>query len=532
MKLFKLALAAGACVAALAGAGSAMASSHREAPFITKIPKMDGTDFYMFRSYEDGKSGFVTILANYQPLQDTYGGPNYFQMDPNGVYEIHIDNNGDAVEDITYQFRFRSVTKNLSLSIAGSQIPIPLINAGQIGVGGNPTGTDALNVLESYTVGVINGPRRASRPVLATNPSANNTTAFPKPVDYIGTKSLPAYAQYALAHVQPIVLPGCSTQGRVFVGQRQEAFAINLGQVFDLINTSILSFDSNGNLVSTPFIPADEALADAGPNKTDDKAVTTIALEVPISCLTKGDDPVIGGWTTSSLPRNQLLNPVVTRLNPSEVRGGDLVQVSRLGSPLVNEVVIGLPDKDRFNNSEPKNDLNDDRGANPGFGAYVTNPTLSTLIQVLFGPGSQALGGPNIPIVLAPQFAPRTDLIAAFITGVPMLNMPKNLTRGGEMLRLNTSSPVVAAAMQNRLGVLGSDGSGFPNGRRPGDDVTDIELRVVMGAVAAPPIAPNSRPSDSPAAMLPFVDGAIVTAADVDSSFPYLRTPIAGNLDP
>jgi hypothetical protein len=274
----------------------------------------------------------------------------------------------------------------------------------------------------------------------------------------------------------------------VFVGQRKDPFAVNLGEVFDLVNL---------NPVGAP---------NAEPNTLGDKNVTAIALEVPIACLTQGADPVIGAWTTASLHQLSILNagpkgtvPGSTNAHGPQVAGGAWTQVSRLGMPLVNEVVIGLPDKDRFNSSEPKDDGQ--------FADFVTNPTLPALLQVLF----------SVP---APTSFPRTDLVTAFLTGIPGLNQQKKVT-ASEMLRLNTSTPPVAAASQSNLGVLGGDSAGFPNGRRPGDDVVDIELRVAMGVLL---------PADqATAGQLPYTDGASLSATDFGQAFPYINAPLPGS---
>ncbi len=468
------------------------ASSHREAPFITEHPKVDATDFYMFRSYEGGRDGFVTLLANYQPLQDSYGGPNYFYLDPEALYEIHIDNNGDAQEDLTFQFRFNNAFQTARIAVGGQQIPVPLLALGRI-TGTAPDSQDSVkNLIETYTVGVIRGGRRATSPQLASNPATSATT-FRKPLDNIGEKTFANYAAYADSHIFPISVPGCAAAGRVFVGQRRDGFRIPLGEVFDLINLN-------------PVGPANgiEALDDVR-----DKGVTTIALELPISCLIVGGQPIIGGWTSASLRRARTLNaaPGGTSTVPnstgpgSALEGGAFVQVSRLGVPLVNELVIGLGDKDRFNASEPRNDGQ--------FAAYVTNPTLPELIEILFSSAG----------VQAPNEFPRTDLVAAALTGITGLNQPPNVVPS-EMLRLNTSTVVTAAASQNRLGVLGSDTAGFPNGRRPGDDVVDALLRVFMGALLTPAQAPSGQ--------LPLVDGVEVNASQFRTTFPYLQTPVPG----
>ena len=268
-------------------APSVLASSHREAPFITGSPKVDGTDFYMFRSYEPTRSDFVTLIANYQPLQDAYGGPNYFLLDENAVYEIHIDNDGDAIEDLTFQFQFNNEYKNLAVPAgADGDTPVPLSNIGPISAGD----TNALNVTQTYTVKLITGDRRSGQSQAITNASSSSET-FIKPMDNIGNKSIPDYPAYASDAIYPIAIPGCDNDGRVFVGQRKEGFVVNLGEVFVLVNTN-------------PVGPRDGER-----NIIGDKNITSLALEVPKSCLTAGDSAVIGGWTTASVPQARVINP-------------------------------------------------------------------------------------------------------------------------------------------------------------------------------------------------------------------------------
>jgi hypothetical protein len=471
----------------------AAASSHREAPGITETPKVDGTDFYMFRSYEAGREGYVTLIANYVPLQDAYGGPNYFALDPDARYRIHIDNTGDGVEDITFQFRASQLLKDLKVPVGGQQVSVPLINIGPIsGAPGNRSPN--LNVQESYTLLVTRGPLSHSNgSAYATNP--NGTRRFGKPADNIGEKSIPDYAAYAANFVWDVEIPGCSgnDQGRVFVGQRKESFAVNLGEIFDLVN------------IENPLGPRD-----AEPNILADKNVTSFILEVPIGCLTRNaQNPVIGGWTTAALPRNRTLKNNPTFESPTN-EAGNYVQVSRLGMPLVNEVVIGLKDKNLFNAASPAGDA--------ALATYVTNPTLPELLEILFG----AAG------VRAPNNFPRTDLVAAFATGVQGLNF---LSDGAphEMLRLNTSTAPTPAASQNNLGVLGGDSAGFPNGRRPGDDVVDIELRVAMGVLCHAFPGTFCDPADAPSGNLPFTDGTLQDVSQFDTTFPYLRTPLPGS---
>lgn len=469
---------------------TANASSHREAPFITQLPKVDGSDFYMFRSYGAESDSTITLIANYLPLQDAYGGPNYFDLDTEAVYEIHIDNNGDAVEDITFQFDFDDVVTDLQVPAGGEMVSVPLKNIGAIGPLAN--GVDNVYSRQTFTVRQIIGPRRSGNSSLLSNASGG-ATSFMKPLDNIGNKSIADYASYASSHIYEVSIPGCASQGKLFAGQRKEGFAVNLGEVFDLVNT---------NPVGAP---------DAERNIIDDKNVTSLALQIPISCLTVAGEPVIGAWTTASVRQARIINPSPTASafvgsssvsgKPASVNGGAYTQVSRLGMPLVNEVVIGLKDKDRFNASHPSGDSQ--------FGTYVTNPALPELLEILFG-------------VTAPNVFPRNDLVQVFLTGVPSLNQPANVT-ASEMLRLNTGIAVQNdPALQENLGVLAGDNAGFPNGRRPGDDVVDIALRAAMGVLLGSD--PNAGSNT-----LDYTDGATVNAQDFDTNFPYLRNPLPGS---
>ncbi|WP_269079123.1 DUF4331 domain-containing protein [Marinobacter similis] len=277
---------AGICL----GASLSQASSHREAPFITEVPKVDGTDFYMFRSYETGREGFVTLIANYLPLQDAYGGPNYFDLDEDAIYEIHVDNDGDAVEDVTFRFDFETVNQDFTLNIDGTDVAIPLKTAAALGPDATADANNpALQSRQTYSIDVIRGDRRTGTVQAVTDMSGG--TDFSKPADNIGSKTISKYTDYAKSHVNDINIPGCG-MGRVFVGQRQEAFAVNLGEIFDLVNLpleDVAGFNGRGT----------------DPNSNldilNDKNVTSLAIEVPIECLTAGGEPVIGGWTTASL---------------------------------------------------------------------------------------------------------------------------------------------------------------------------------------------------------------------------------------
>ena len=530
-----------ACVA-LACAGAAFASSHREAPFITTSPKVDGTDFYMFRSYEGvasggggGRSDYVTLIANYQPLQAPYGGPNYFSLDPNALYEIHLDNNGDGREDLTFQFRFTNTLKGTTLPVGTANVAVPLIQTGPVANGGDAN----LNLNETYSVSLVRGDRRKGAMSAVTK--TDGARVFEKPVDYIGAKTLgepAAYEAYAQKHIHSVKIPGCPAgkdQGRVFVGQRQEGFAVNLGPVFDLVNAP----------ASVLLDPANKDAAGMGGKHVIQRAnVSTLAVEVHKDCLTAGGDPVIGGWTTASLRQARLLSgqPAAGH-QTSEKAGGAWVQVSRLGNPLVNELVIGLPDKDRFNASSPRNDTQ--------FLNYVTNPTLPVLLGVVLA---------GNPAAVAPTNLPRTDLATVFLTGIAGVNKPATAVPS-EMLRLNTAIAPAPAAEQNRLGVAGEvlrgggpatlaqarDLAGFPNGRRPQDDVVDIALVAMVGGLCVingdnNALGLNGVPgvpsltSACKASSVPLGAGAAGIHDAVDQAtvpflarFPYLNTPNSGS---
>jgi hypothetical protein len=472
------------------------ASSHREAPDIAGMPKVDGTDLYLFRSYEPGRQGFVTFLANYIPFQDPGGGPNFYQLASQAIYSINVNNTGDGNTNLSFQFRFTNIAKNLTVNAGGQEVAVPLLNIGPVDKDGK-----TLNVDESYTLTVERNYGAGGRR-LAENATLGGTTFF-KPVDNIGKKSIPDYAAYAGNFMYDVSIPGCATPGRVFVGQRKEGFVINVAEIFDLVNTN-------------PVGPRD-----GEPNNLSHKNVTSIALELPITCVTNGKEPVIGVWTSASVPRTRVVKGGTDANSDWEGRV-QWQQVSRLANPLVNEIVIGLPDKDRFNNSFPLQDAQ--------FLKYVTNPTLPVLLNTLFGNAAK------------PPATPRNDLVAAFLTGVKGLNQPLKF-RPAELMRLNTSIAPTPPASQNDLGVLGGDLAGFPNGRRPYDDVADIELRVVMGALCGK-IATCGAETTDPNNGAPYTDGARAAGADASSvkvtgqidpadtyldAFPYLNTPIPGS---
>jgi hypothetical protein len=510
----------------LASVSPAWGSSHREAPNITEMPKVDNTDVYAFRSYESGRAGFTTLITNFQPFQEPGGGPNYFTMDPNAVYEIHIDNNGDAVEDVTYQFKFQNRLKNgtgITINAGGKVLPIPLRHIGPVTVPNDPD----LGEPESYTVKQIKGDRRSGVISSVGNATLGGAT-FMKPFDNAGNKSVPNYPAYADQFIYNVNIPGCAGGGRVFAGQREEAFAVNLGPIFDLVNLvpiqgapdPVYSSGANFSGGITQSVLNQELIEEPGDlPRGYGYNITSIAIEVPTACLTGTGNGNIGVWSTASLPQSRLLKTNPTYAMP-DTQGGALVQVSRLGMPLVNEVVIGLPQKDLFNAAEPTQD-----GA---LAAYVTNPTFPEILEVLFG----AAG------VRAPNNFPRNDLVATFLTGIASLNQLQTVT-ASEMLRLNTRVNPTPQASQKTLGVVADDLAGFPNGRRPGDDVVDIVLRVAMGRLCYPvPISgtPTAlglcQPADAPSGNLAFTDGAPNNANFVMNRFPYLNPALRGSPRP
>ncbi len=433
------------------------ASSHREAPLISQDPLADNTDVYAFVSPE--RLDRVVLISNFIPLQFPSSGPNFWKFDDNVLYEILIDNTGDAVEDLTFQFRFRTEIRNPNTF---------LYNTGPISSLDDPD----LNVRQFYTVTRVAGPRRtgAQRVIAANVPALPANVGVSSIRDYNGQLGTGVFAQ--------------EFEGvRVFAGPREDGFYVDLGATFDLLQLR--------TLVNGMGSPIDSL---AGYN------VHTIAIELPITSVTRNgvrptgaSDPnaTIGVWSTASRMTT------TTRSGGGQTQTGDWVQVSRLGNPLVNEVVIPVGTKDVFNSLEPTADAAALR--------FVTNPELPVLMEALFG-------------VRTPP-TPRNDLVTIFLTGIPGLNQIGTSPRPSEMLRLNTAIP--PAARPNRLGVLGGDAAGFPNGRRVGDDVVDIALRAMAGATPLTPEfqrAPNNR----------LGDGVDENDRPYLDYFPFLTTPFAG----
>src|SRR5690348_726071 len=453
-------------------------SSHREAPEIAKDPVADSTDVYAFVSPD--KPGTVTLIANYIPLQGPAGGPNFYEFGDDVLYEIHVDNNGDGRADVSFQFRFRTTVRNPETFLYNTG-PIQSLTSAN------------WNRRQDYDVTVSSG---------FSGRSIGSGLACP-PCN-IGPLSTPDYSALAAQAVHQ--LGGGIT---VFAGQRAEGFYVDLGAIFDL--GDLRPFEQ---LHATFGLPALKAAP--GVNATNNVNVHSIAIQVPVSALTRSGHPSIGVWTTASRQRVRLWDAD----NGQNVDSGPFRQVSRLGNPLVNEVLIPLGHKDQWNSLPPSDDKR--------FASYVTQPGLAALLPVLY-PGVF----PNLA-ALVKSAKPRADLEAILLTGIPagLIAGFTNFTGPvlADMLRLNTSVPPTPSAKQSIYGLLGGDAAGFPNGRRVTDDVVAIELRALAG-VTYPLIDKNFKP-DAAAGQL--TDG--LTPASVHApylgQFPYLGVPYSGYNEP
>jgi len=465
-------------------------SSHREAPGTSKDPVIDSTDLYAFVSPD--KPDTVTILANYVPLQDPAGGPNFFEFGDDVLYSIHVDNNGDGVAEWTYNFKFKTETVDANTFLYNTSTIKP-----------PPSGSTAyanFNRPQFYYVSLVD----------ANGKSEILQAGLPCPPCNIGPRSTPDYPSLSAAAIRKL-----HTGEVVFAGQRAEGFFVDLGSIFDLGGLRPLN--------SHHLIPLATM---SGLNSLASKNVHTIAIQVPISKLTSSQamptsvtDPaaVLGFWTTAS-------RQTVKRIEPGTgktVDSGPFVQVSRLGSPLVNEVVVPVSLKDYFNSQPPVKDSQ--------FAAAVADPELARLIPVLY-PGA-------FPNLAAYQAAgnKRADIVAIFATGIPASILPSAPTNVGgkavaEMLRLNVAvaPTTVGSKGYSPLGVIGGDIGGFPNGRRPQDDVVTIALQALAGATI--PLVDKTYKVD---AVVPAVsDGAPSETSCYTSSFPYLADPHDGYDNP
>ena len=477
-------------------------TSHREAPKIAKDPVADNTDLYAFVSPD--KPNTVTIIANYIPLEEPAGGPNFHLFGDDVLYEINIDNNGDGHEDITYQFRFTTKLSNPNTF---------LYNTGPI----TSLDSSSWNMKQFYSVTKVIGRRRSRSGTLLG-------TDLPTPPVNIGPRSTPNYPDLANAAIKTL-----SDGSKVFAGQRNEAFYVDLGSIFDL---GTLRPFQNLHLISTS--------AGSGVDATKGYSVHTIALQVPKSQLTSASlsDPTnpsasIGIYASASRRKARILAGEHRGSDDDEapeVSTGPFKQVSRLGEPLINEVIIPLGKKDFWNTSDPADDAQ--------FLPHYTDPELQNLLPILYPPSPTLPLGvfPNLAALLTqpPSTRPRNDLVAILLTGIPngvVPNFPGNFTGStpADLLRLNLA---IAPNTTNPswLGLLGGDIAGFPNGRRVEDDVVDIELRAVAGAVYRL-VNPSFTPDGAAGLLADGVDTNPTqppNTAGFLSSFPYLPHPVPG----
>jgi hypothetical protein len=451
-------------------------SSHREAPAISKDPVADNTDLYAFVSTDDPDGSTVTMIANYIPLEGPAGGPNFYEFGEDVLYEIHIDNDGDAKADVTYQFRFTTHVLNPDTF---------LYNTGQITVLNDPH----WNRPQFYSVTQVKGDQSSLLGEKLACPPCN-----------IGPRSTPNYE----AKLGSKAVNDLGGGVKVFAGQRSEGFYVDLGSIFDLL--ALRPFQSLHR-----FHPPEST---SGVNATKDLNVNSIAIQVPKTALTSdgsaASDPtdprsVIGVWATAGRQK-ALIREKDAKLHNS----GPFVQVSRLGNPLINEVVIPMGSKDLWNALDPDDDAQ--------FLKYVEHPEVAGLLPFLY---------PNVFPNLAGYGKARADLVAILMTGIPdgvVPTFPGNFTGTtiADMLRLNVA---IKPKNASRLGVVGGDNSGFPNGRRVSDDVVTVELRAIAGLTI--PLVDKTFTPDGAAALIE--DGTNNPAIPVYlGHFPYLGTPFSG----
>jgi hypothetical protein len=450
-------------------------SSHREAPEISKDPVADSTDLYAFVSPDQPDN--ITIIANYVPLEEPAGGPNFYEFGDDVLYEIHIVNGKDVKHELTYQFRFQTKIVNPNSF---------LYNTGQITSINSPN----WNRPQFYSVTRVD--YHGNSTVLASN--------LPCPPCNIGPRSTPNYQTLVGEAIHK--LPG---GGRVFAGQRAEGFYVDLGSIFDL---AALRPFQNLHLIPTPAQP--------GVNGTEGYNVHSIAIQVPKKFLTSdGSTPtnpadprsVIGVYTSASRQKSTIING-----NGTFTGTGPFKQVSRLGEPLINEVIIPLGQKDFWNAVDPQGDSQ--------FANLYAHPELAALLPILY---------PGVFPNLAAYTKPRADLEAILLTGIPsgIINGFQNFTgtTQSDFLRLNMA--IAPSSSPNILGILGGDLAGFPNGRRVFDDIVTVEVRAVAG-LTIPLVDPSFKPDGAASLVTDFNPPAVPKGVRYEKQFPYLGQPFSG----
>jgi hypothetical protein len=481
---------------AIALSQTGFAANHREAPITALDHKADITDVYAFRSYGgSGASTHVTLIMGVDPLLEPANGPNYFPFDPDILYAIKVDNNNDAIEDIVFQFRFTTEQRlpNLFQVYAGvpggaaapanSPAPVPPgtpIVPPRI----NTFGSVGLGQRQRYTVAMVKGGVTTPLTSLSGDPLyAVPANVGPRTMDY---EALFAAGTY-----------DATGDIRLFAGTTDDAFWIDLGGAFDTFNTHV-----------PPILSAVQDAADVNfaSDTVSGYAVNSIAIEVPIAMLTRtgaieaptSPAATIGVWATTSRPRTTVRRP------PLPARSsGAWAQVQRMGNPLINELLVGTGFKDRFSMDRPKNDAQ--------FASFFLDPALARVINALTN------GAVAIPA------APRLDLLPVVTYAPPIAATGTPPGPVADLLRLNTGVAPTPPGSASRLGLLGGDAAGFPNGRRVFDDVTDVALRLVVGGVLAAPF-----PGFSSAIGGRLGDGVNVNDAAYRTEFPYLASAPSG----
>jgi hypothetical protein len=502
------------------------ASSHREAPLISQDPLADGTDLYAFVSPD--RANTVTVLANYIPLEEPASGPNFFKFDDSVLYQIRFDNNGDGRLDLAIQFRFRTVVGN------GDTF---LYNTNTIDNLSDPD----WNVKQFMDVTAL---IRQGDPASPTFNTFVLGTNLPTPPVNIGPRSTPNY-ETNLAQPSISTIPTGFGDIKVFAGQRDEGFYVDLGSAFDLLGLR-------------PFNPAHLAPlpTSKGVDATAGYNVHTIAIQIPTQLLTRTGalptgptDPtaILGIYTTASRPGTRVLNVNGTKTESASDCGtaaaplgvspdAACVQVSRLGNPLFNELFMPIGtsptvsenDKDLYNAQLPATDVNRIDFVR-GTGARAVEPVK--LINLLYPP------------VLDAPTSGRNDLVRVFLTGVPGATRfpfqadPNDPSAGpgsapAEYIRLNTAIPATSPGSENRLGVIAGDLGGYPNGRRIGDDVVDITFRVAAGVLLPGNACAGGTANCNQAPNNQLGDGVQQNDRAFRSTFPYLASPWGGYENP
>jgi hypothetical protein len=453
-----------AAVAALAAgslaATSVIGSSHREAPSILADPTADNTDLYAFTAPD--APGSLTIVSNWIPFEDPSSGPYFGKLDPRARYYVKIDNTGDGREDVVYRWQFRQRFRN----------PDSFLYAAPTVESVDDPDINFVQTYDLYRETYRDGKLRRSRKIAKRLPVAP---------DNVGPKTIPDYAKVSTGAVRSL-----SSGGKTFVGPADDPFFIDLATVFDGIN-----IDKPGR----PNI----GLGNQGGGKDDVAGYNThsFALQVPESDVTRNGrtvsgadarNAVVGVWTTTERKQVRVL-----RHKGKRRAHADWVQVSRLGNPLINEVIVPIGLKDKFNRTSPANDA-------ANFGASALSPEPARLLNALFGLGVKENN--------------RTDIVQALLTGVPGLTQIGSKPAAADTLKVNLGVP--PSSSPNRFGVLAGDTAGFPNGRRLTDDVVDIELRVIAGALL---------PADQGGKQIPLGDGVDVNDKPFRDAFPYVALP-------